>query len=426
MPRLVIMGLVLIWVMIGGFGLWAAQTQLAAAIIAEGTLTSSAARQLVQHPQGGQIAELRIAEGDTVRAGQPLLILRGQRLASEVSVMEGQLFELLARRARLEAERDGLSAPVFAPRLLRRAATHPDIDELIKGQARLFTARRDSLRQTHMQLTLKLAQIDDRMAGLTAQETALDRQFNLISKERASQKTLLERGLTQAARVLALEREEARLAGQRGELRAVRAQAKGQSREITLERERATAAYREEAITTLRDLQYREIELTERLSDLQDRAGDKIIRAPVSGVVHDLAVHSVGAVIRPADILMAIVPQNKLTLVTVKLPPAQADQAYAGQQVDVVFPGLDQRQTSKMTGEVTRISADVLEDARSGQPYYSAEIRLSEAALDALPSDVALRPGMPVQSFLRIKERSALAYLLEPFTSYFETAFREN
>ena len=223
--RYMVMGILGLLILVGGFGGWAVMANISGAIIASGQVEVDQNRQVVQHPDGGVVSEIVVDEGDLVAAGDLLLRLDPTLLASELSIVESQLFELTARRGRLEAERDGTDTVTFDAELVALAAERPELQDLIDGQSRLFDARNNSLQKESEQLAKRRTQITTQVDGINAQMASLETQSELIAKELADQQSLLDRGLAQATRVLALQREEARLGGTMGELVASGAQA---------------------------------------------------------------------------------------------------------------------------------------------------------------------------------------------------------
>ncbi|WP_390911986.1 HlyD family type I secretion periplasmic adaptor subunit [Pseudosulfitobacter sp. SM2401] len=410
----------------GGFMAWATFSQIAGAIIAPGRLEVDQNRQIVQHQIGGTVAEISVSEGDAVKAGDVLLRLDDKILTSQLVIMESQLFELQARRARLEAERDGDVVMEFEDGLLAAAATNPDIQELVDGQSNLFFARRDSVSRETQQLSKRRSQIGNQIDGIAAQETSLSRQLDLIKEELQSQQTLLDRGLAQAGTVLALQRQEASLAGQIGELAASKAESEGRVTEIDIEVLKLGTARREEAITSLRDLRYRELELVEQRAATKVEIDQLDIRAPVAGIVYDMSVQTPRSVIRAADPVLYLIPQDRPLLIVVRVEPIHIDQIVIGQQVNLRFSALDQRTTPELIGQVTLISADSFEDEARGLTYYRAEIALNAGEVSKLNEGDVLIPGMPVEAFVRTADRSPLAYLIKPVADYFNRAFRES
>ncbi|MFG5381555.1 HlyD family type I secretion periplasmic adaptor subunit [Yoonia sp. R2-816] len=417
-------GLIALVILVGGFGTWSVMAQITGAVITSGQIEVDRNRQVVQHPDGGVVEEILVDEGDTVEAGALLIRLDPSVLQSELAVVEGQLFEILARRGRLEAERDNLDRPVFDAVLLE--ADNADAETLINGQIRLFEARLESSKRAVEQLTQQRAQIASQLNGIEAQQTALSTQRDLIARELTDQQSLLDRGLAQASRVLALQREEADLLGRVGELTAQAAQAAERMTEIEIQILGLSTSRREEAITRLRDLQFNELELSERRRTLRRQLDRLDIRAPVSGIVYGLQVFAEQSVIRPADPVLFLIPQDRPLVIATEVQVIDIDQIHLGQEVTLRFSAFDQRRTPELKGEVTLISADAFQNENSGLSYYRAEVQLNEGEIDKLPSDMTLIPGMPVEAFVRTAERSPMQYLLKPLADYFAKAFRES
>ncbi|MFU8864446.1 MAG: HlyD family type I secretion periplasmic adaptor subunit [Rhodobacterales bacterium] len=424
--RPMIVGIAGLIVLLGGFGTWAALSNIAGAVVANGRIEVDQNRQVVQHPDGGVVADILVTEGMHVAEDQVLIRLDQAALVSELSIIEGQLFELMARRGRHEAERDDRAEAVFDPVLVAAAAANPDTALLMDGQTQLLQARATSLASQVEQLNKRGEQIGNQIAGITAQREALALQVSLIQLELTDQQSLLDRGLAQASRVLGLQRELARLNGQIGALRAEAAEAESRITETTIEILRLSEARREEAITRLRDLQFRELELAEQRRALVQRLERMDIRAPVSGIVYGLQVFARRAVLRPAEPVLFLVPQDRPLIIMAQVDAVNIDQVAAGQEVSLRFSALDQRRTPELVGRVVRTSADAFSDDSAGTSYYRAEIVLDEGQLNRLPEGTVLIPGMPVQAFIRTSDRSPLDYLVKPLADYFSTALREN
>jgi len=400
-------------------------TSITGAIVAAGRIEVAQNRQIVQHPDGGVVASIHVTEGQAVAAGALLLRLDGAAIKSELAIIEGQYFEVLARQGRLEAERDDAPTIAFPPELLEPAQTRVDVAGLTEGQRRLFDARKDTMTQQVAQLSKRRAQIDSQVVGIDAQSHALKLQLGLIDQELVSQQGLLTKGLAQASRVLALQRETARLQGQVGELAASRAQAHGRVTEIAIEVLKLGAARREEANTQLRELGYRALELAERRRALLERVARLDILAPVSGIVLGLQVTTPQSVLRAADPVLYLIPQDRPLLIYAKIEPLHIDQISLGQPVHLVFSAFPARSTPELTGHITVISADTLTDPATQISYYRAEIAPDVGEVAKLKG-LTLIPGMPVEAFFRTEARTPLAFLIKPFTDYFAHAFRES
>lgn len=421
----IILGMISVFILVAGFGVWSLATSIAGAIVTTGQIEVEQNRQVVQHPDGGVVDEILVTESATVKAGDVLIRLDGTTLKSELAIVEGQFYEILARRARLEAERDDAPTPVYSENLLAVGKDRPDVANQIDGQSRLFIARRETLAKQSEQLERRIGQIVSQVDGVDAQTKALNTQLDLIEQELADVQSLLAKGLAQQSRVLALEREQASLEGRLGELASTRAQAQGQMTQIDLEILRLAAARREEANTQLRDIGPTELELAERQRALIERIGRLDIRAPVSGIVLGLQFTTPRAVIRPADPVLYLIPQDRPLVIATQVPPIHIDQVYAGQPVKLVFSSFSSRTTPQLNGHVSLVSADAFSNQETGASFYRAEVILDPGEIDKL-QDLVLLPGMPVEAFIQTDVRTPMAYLLKPFTDYFSRAFRES
>lgn len=421
----VIFGFVALALLVGGFGLWSTMTEIAGAVVAPGRVEVEQNRQIVQHPDGGVVETIYVKDGDAVLAGDPLVQLDGTLLKSEHAIVEGQFFEILARRGRLEAERDGRDAISFSDELVAAAKTRPDIAELTTGQQGLFVARLETTANELEQLAKRRSQIVNQIDGITAQRRSASDQMDIIAKELSDLQGLLERGLTPAGRVLALQREKARLEGSAGELDAARAEAEGKVTEIDIEILKRGSTRREDANTQLRDLGYRELELAERRRSLGEQIDRLDIRAPVAGIVHALQVTTPRSVIRAADPVLFIIPQDRPLVIAAQVMPIHVDEIAVGQPVTLRFAAFDSRTTPELTGRVRQISADALTDEANNQSFYRAEIVLEPGEMAKLGGRPAI-PGMPVEVFIRTGDRTPLAYLMKPLAEYFNRAFRES
>lgn len=419
-----IIGFVALVILVGGLGIWAVQTRLAGAIISQGVIEVQSNRQVVEHPDGGVVGEIYVRDGDAVSEGDLLVRLDDTFLSSEKTIVETQLFELLARRARLEAERDGVDPKALAARLAEIQQQENVEPDLIAGQQRLFEARLDTLNQQTEQLGKQLIQIESEIEGTEAQLVSLRRQVDLIQNELKDQQSLFDRGLTPASRVSALQREEASLTGEIGRLEAAVARLAGQIAATEIEIVELTATRREQAITALRDVQTQISELAERRLSLDVRLSRLDIRAPVAGTVYGSQVFALQSVIQPAEPMMYVVPQDTPLLVAARVDAIHVDQLHIGQPVSLRFPAFNQRETPEIDGRVVTVSADTFTDEISGQTYYRAEVAPEENQIDRLKGQ-ALLPGMPVETMIKTDERTPLSYLVKPMTDYFNRAFRE-
>ncbi|ABV91887.1 type I secretion membrane fusion protein [Dinoroseobacter shibae DFL 12 = DSM 16493] len=422
--RQLLIGGIALAILVGGFGSWSVMANIAGAIIAPGQIEVDQNRQVVQHPDGGVVQRIAVDEGDTVATGDLLIQLDPTLLQTDLSIVEGQLFELMARRALLVAERDGQEEVIFDEELLLVSATSPEVADVMDGQRRLFEARNTSVETETEQLTRRRAQIGNQIEGIEAQQTALTQQLDLIEQELADQQSLLDRGLAQASRVLSLQREQARLLGSVGELTASKAEFEGRQTEIDIEILKLSTSRREEAISRLRDTQAQESELKQQRQALRERLSRLDIRAPLGGIVYDLSVFAERSVIRPAEPVLYIVPQDRPLIITSRVNPINVDEVYVGQEVNLRFSAFDQRLTPELKGKVVSVSPDAFVDEATGASFYRVETAPQEGEMEKLEG-LDLIPGMPVEAFIRTADRTPIEYFVKPLSDYFNRAFRE-
>ncbi len=423
--RPLILGFLALFVLIGGFGSWAVMANISGAIVVSGRIEVERNRQVVQHPDGGVVEAVLVHEGDTVQMGETLIKLDPTQIKSKLAVIEGQLFELTARQNRLEAERDNADHITFDAVLRTAAKSNARVGDLMAGQKRLFAARLESRLRAVEQLQKRRSQIANQIDGIKAQQQAQKTQIGLIAQELKNQQTLLDRGLAQASRVLALERDQARLQGSIGDLSAQKAQAEGRMTEIDIEILKLGTKRREDAITQLRDLQFRALDLRGKRDAAREKLARLDIRAPVSGIVYDLKVFGPRSVIRAAEPVLYIVPQDRPLVIAARVQPIHVDEVFAGQKVELRFPAFNSRTIPALEGRVTQVSADAFVDQRTRRPYYRAEIVLDPGEIGKLGKNAVLIPGMPVEAFIRTADRTPLAYLTKPLMDFFRKAFRE-
>ncbi len=421
-----VLGLIAILLLVGGLGTWAVTTMVAGAIVASGSIEVEQNRQAVQHPDGGVVDEVLVREGDVVEEGQVLIRLDRERLASELSIIESQLFKLMAQRGLYEAERDGTTEITFDPEITAAVDRYPEIGEMLVSNSRLFEQRVENLASSTDQLEKRKAQIGSQIEGLEAQHKALQSQLALIAEELEGQLRLQEQGLAQLPKILGLQREQARLEGAAGEIIASIAQSEGQITEIEIQIQKLRAQMREDAIARLSEQEGTELELAERRRAVLEQLNRLDIRAPLAGAVHELSVFGRQSVIGSAEPILFIVPQDRPLIIGVQIATIHIDQVHVGQDVVLRFAAFDTRRTPEIWGRVISVSPDVIQDERTGLAYYRARVEISEGEISKLPEGSVLVPGMPVEAFLTTGERSPAAYLLKPLADYFSTAFREN
>lgn len=422
-PRFLLSGALIVAVLVGGIGGWAALASISGAVIAPAMVVVESHRKNVQHLQGGIVGKIRVRDGDVVKSGDLLIRLDDTLVRANLGIVTSQLDELLARQARLEAERDGIDRLLF-PEALTDRQSETDIARSIAGQTRLWSARREALAGQRAQLREKIGQLRQEIVGLAAQRDAKIEEIALIKDELNGLKALATRGLVPKTRLVALQRQAAQLTGDRGRFIAEIARAESSIGEteiqiIQLERDRRT-----EVVSELRDVQTKISELSERKIAAEDQLRRIDIRAPIGGYVHQLGFHTIGGVIPPGETILQIVPAKDILLIEARLDPADIDQVYVGQAATVRFPGFNQRTTPELVGRLQHISADIAKDARAEVEFYKVRVTLAEQELARL-GQKTLVPGMPAEIFLQTEQRTALSYLVKPLSDQFQKAFRE-
>lgn len=418
-------GLAALVLLVGGIGGWSALAQLAGAVIASGELRKESNRQVVQHPEGGIVAEILVKDGDRVAAGDVLLRLDETRPRAELAIIDVQLDEAMATIARLTAERDGKSAMVLPAHLGDRLQDDAELGAVVEGQRKLFQARLESIEAERAQLSSRVEQIEKRIEGAAQQIEALQLQSELIAEEVIGQQALFDKGLATAAPLSALKREAARLDGETARLKAVIAEARSEIAATRVALLKLDGDRREQAIDGLRSLHAEVAELKQQRIAIADQLARMDVRAPRAGIVHALAVHARESVIQPADPLLYIVPKDEALIVAVEVAPNEVDSVHLGQEADVRFPAFNTRTTLSISGRVLAISADRRVDDQSGESFYAVEIGLDDQALDRTIDMTELLPGMPVEAHLQTESRTPISYLTKPLTDQVARAMRE-
>lgn len=408
---------------VGGIFAWASFTEIAGAVIAPGQLVIDSSAKKIQHQTGGIVGEIRVKEGARVQAGDILVRLDETVLRANLGVVTRGLDEMLARQARLTAEREGLERLEFPAELVSRS-DNGDAGRLMTAEQRLFELRRSARLGQKSQLEQRVAQLLEEISGVTTQADAKAREIDIIRRELDGVRDLYRKNLIQLSRLTALEREEARLDGERGSLVASAAQAKGKVTETALQILQIDQDLRSEVAKELREVQGNIAVLSERRIAAEDQLRRVDVRAPLAGVVHQLAVHTVGGIVGPGELMMMIVPDGDDLAIEVKIAPQDIDQVRVGQKASLRFPAFNQRTTPEIEGSVSLVAADLATDQRTGAMYYVARMAVPEDQLRRLEGG-RLLPGMPVEAFVQTGYRSVLSYLLKPLTDQMLQTFRQ-
>jgi HlyD family secretion protein len=421
--RHIVVGSVIVGVLLFGLGGWASTAEISGALIAQGSVVVDSNVKKVQHPTGGVVGELNVHDGDHVKAGDILLRLDETVTRANLAIVTKGLTELYARHARLAAERDGADT-VEVPKELADNLDDPDVKEALASERKLFDLRRQARVGQKDQLKERITQLQEQITGLTAQEDAKNKETDLINQELQGVRDLYAKNLVPLNRLTSLERDAAKIEGERGQLIASAAEAKGKVTETQLQIIQVDQDLSSDVAKELRETDSKIGEYVERKVTAEDQLKRTDIRAPQDGIVFQSTANTVGGVITAGDPIMLIVPESDNLLVEVKVDPKDIDQIQFNQPVVLRFSAFNVRTTPELNGTVVRIAADTTTDQRTGQSYYLVRIAMTADEIKQL-GDGKLTPGMPVEAFIQTGERTMLSYLIKPLHDQLMRSFRE-
>lgn len=421
----IILGLLALVGLFAGFGSWTMLARLEGAVVLAGQIMVEDQRQVIQHPEGGLVAEVLVREGDRVALGDPLVRLDAPELVSQLRIVDQRLAGLSARATRLMAERDSLDTVIFPEELAAITADDLKIKDELAGQTRHFKLRLQLFNDAKALLALRAGQYRNQALGLAEERKALADQLSLINEELASQDALLQQGLAAQSQVLALRREAARLAGQIAELSVAEAQTAGQATEAELRIAGLRTERTEAASAELREVEPEIAELSETRRSLADRIVRLTVRAPIAGVVLGLQTPQPQVVLRGGEPILSLVPVDPSLVIAASVRPKDIDSVSLGQRAELVVSAFARADVPRLRAQVTLIAADAVTDPETGLGFYAVELTLDPGELDRLGGQ-RLLPGMQVEAFLMTGARSPMVYLLEPITAFFGHALRES
>jgi len=407
-------------ILIGG---WAAFVPLAGAVVVPGNLVVQSNVKNIQHPTGGVVADIDVQDGSRVQTGERLLRLDATQARAGLQMVSKQLDELGAKIARLVAERDGL-ARIEVPAELASRSADETVKSRLASEDSLFKARLIARQSQKDLLQGRVAQLTQEIAGLQAQLDSKARQLELIAGELTGVQELYDKHLVPLTRLTTLQRESARIDGERGQIVSSIAETKSKIGETQLQMVRAEQDFRTDVVKELGEAQGKEAELVERSIAARDLLDRIEIHAPVAGIVHQLAAHTIGGVIRAGDTIMEIVPDTEDLQIEARLQPKDIDQVRAGQSAFVRFSAFNQRVTPQLTGSVAYVSADTSRDQQTNAPYFTVRVVLSDEERRRLAGQ-QLVPGMPAEVFMQTRSRTMMSYLFKPIADQMRRAFVE-
>ena len=421
--RYTIAGGAVVLFLTGGVGVWASTMHIAGALIAPGSIVVDSNVKKVQHPSGGVVGEVRVRDGDRVQAGDLLVRLDDTVARANFAIVTKGLTELQARKARLSAERDRADAIKFPDDLLDRVSD-PDVGQVLAAERKLFELRRSARAGQKAQLRERIEQLGKEINGLSSQQVSKEKEVTLIERELGGVRELYQKNLVPITRVTALERDATRLDGERGQLVASIATAKGKIAELNLQIIQVDEDTSSEVAKEMRETDGKIGEFVERKVAAADQLKRTDITASQGGTVFQSTVHTIGGVIPAGEPIMLIVPDAEKLAVEARVNPQDIDKVQVGQMAVLRFSAFDTRTTPEILGKVSRVSADTATDQRTGLSYYTIRVSLERDQAARL-GNVKLVPGMPVDAFVQTGERTVLSYLMKPLSDQVVRAFLE-
>ena len=423
--RFQIAGYASIFVIVGVVGGWSAMTKLNGAVIAPATIVAESNTKKIQHRDGGIIAKILVKDGDRVQPGQYLIVLDDTEPRAELGIVNSTLTELLAKRARLFAQRDDGVSVVFPAELLSRQSD-ANVASVMQGQVKLFESRNAALDGKRSQLQEQIRQVTEQVNGMDVQIASREQQNALIQQELKGVMELQTKRLVSLPRVLALQRTAASLDGERGQLVASKAQAAGKVAEIKLQIIQIGEDDQAQTMTELRDTEAKVAEFEERKVASEARLSRITIKSPILGDVYQLMVHTVGGVIQPAETVMLIAPQADELVLQAQVSPQSIDQVHVDQEAHIRFPAFHSRFTPEVSARVIQVSADTSRVDASSPAFYAVRLKIPATEIAKLAADNnTLKPGMPAEAFIETTAQSPLSYLVKPFLDQLAHTWRE-
>ncbi|MFO1188641.1 MAG: HlyD family type I secretion periplasmic adaptor subunit [Alphaproteobacteria bacterium] len=419
-------GFAVVAVFFGLLGGWASQAPLSGAVVASGIINPEGSRRTVQHLEGGILRQIAVADGTAVAKGDLLFVLEDVNVRSELSAMRNRYITLVAKEARLNAERGKATAFTYDLKDPRFEGSEDVARATFEQQANEFNQRRSGLETRALLLEQRVAQVNEQIVGFQRQLAGVQRQRGLFKEEIAAVSEMVNKGLERRPRLLSLQRSDAELTGTEGALIASVARSREAIAETKLQIEATYAQRREEIERDLSEARDQRAALEEQLKGYRDRLTRTSVYAPVSGVVINLKFKTLGGVVRPGEQVLDIVPSEDNLVIDARISTRDIDEVQAGQAATVIFPSVPQRNTQRIPGEVMQVSADVITDTRSGAPYFLAKVSVDRAEVARVLPQLRLVAGMPADVFIATTERTVLEYLLQPVTQTLQRAFRES
>jgi HlyD family type I secretion membrane fusion protein len=424
--RIILLGLFFVALFFGGLGTWMALAEIQGAVIAPGEVIVESYRKQVQHLDGGIVQEILVREGDLVQKGQALIRLDGERVLASRDLYRGQMDALLAREARLVAEKERKERIGWPDELLSRTDV-PEVDESMKTEEEVFISRRASKESQQNLYRAQIVQLKSQIQGQKDQLRSIENTIASLKEEIAAKTPLLEGRYLDRSHIMELERALNSHQVRRDELKSAITLATERIEELNLKIEDLETRYIDDAMSKLAEARQEIMDLRERLRPAEDACRRLEITAPESGVVVNLNVRTEGGVIQGGQPLMEIVPRDSGLIVSAMVAPDKIDDVKTGQRASVSLSAFPMRYTPKVDGTVTYVSADRVEIHQQNiPPHYLVYVQLDPESLNNAIEDVTrLTPGMPAEVYIQTEAKTVLDYILSPITESMNRALRE-
>ena len=416
-----------VWLVVAGFGgflAWAVLAPLDAGVVANATVNVTNARKTIQHLTGGTVDAILVREGDKVKSGQELVLLDPTQAIAEQGALSSQYIVAKTVEDRLSAERDGAEQVIFTPELLERFGGDPRLMEAIALQQRLFHTRRKALVGEVSILHENLNGAEEQLKGLRQVQTTRVNQSNFLAQELDGVRSLAAEGYIPRNRMLELERNASELNGAMAQNIADIGRTRNQIAELKLRILQREQDFQKEVESQLTDVQKEATSLAEKLRSIDYQVENTVIRSPIDGIVLGLNVATIGGVIQPGARIMDVIPDKEPLQVDAQVPVQAIDKMAPGLSVDITFPAFNHAQTPNIPGRVLTVAADRLVDEASKEPYYLAQVEVTEEGMQLLGVN-NIRAGMPATVTIKTGERSLMSYLMKPLMGRIGTAFKE-
>lgn len=416
-------GLLAFLVLFGGIGAWAGIAQLSGAVLASGVVVVEGKPKTIQHLDGGSVAEILVSNGDIVQPNDVLVRLDRSLLETNLEIYKGRIVEFFAGKARLQAERDEAQTIDWADPVFDKLGIAA-VDRVKAAQSILLTARRTTRLGQIAQLNEKIDQFNKQIEGVDALKTSKADQIALLNQELKGLEKLLENGHVPLPRILALQRTKADLVGQLSEHEAERSRLKNSISEIKIQILQVSREFRQSVLTELRQVDQDAREMIQQYHATREQLERVDIRAPVAGMIHELAIFTVGGVVAPGGEIMQIISQNDRIDLEVNVETQFRDEIFVGQFTTIRLPAFNQRTTPELDGEIRSISPSSIVDEKTDAAFYKVNLILKQDQIAKLKGQ-RLVPGMPVEAFIQTRKRTVFSYLTKPLTDQIARAFRE-